>query len=321
MNFKKLLAAGVSCLVLMTGSASAETFPSRPIKLVVPFAPGGTLDGPARIIAEHMSRVLGQQVIVDNKPGAGGTIGAAAVAASPPDGYTLLLSSSSLLIANVLYKNPRFDTVKSYAHIAMLATLPSVVVVNAGSPWKDLKGLVAGMKAAPGKLTYGSPGGGTASHFAAEMLKQHLDVNVVHVPYKGAAPAVTDLLGGQIDMSVAGLSSVSQYIKTGRLRALAVTAKDRSALLSDVPTVSETYPGYEFDSWLGISAPAETPPSIVRQLYTAMAAAVNDPKTRARLSDGGVAPTLMNPEEFTRTVERELKQFGVVAKRANMKAD
>jgi tripartite-type tricarboxylate transporter receptor subunit TctC len=321
MNFKKLLAAGVSCLVLMTGSASAETFPSRPIKLVVPFAPGGTLDGPARIIAEHMSRVLGQQVIVDNKPGAGGTIGAAAVAASPPDGYTLLLSSSSLLIANVLYKNPRFDTVKSYAHIAMLATLPSVVVVNAGSPWKDLKGLVAGMKAAPGKLTYGSPGGGTASHFAAEMLKQHLDVNVVHVPYKGAAPAVTDLLGGQIDMSVAGLSSVSQYIKTGRLRALAVTAKDRSALLSDVPTVSETYPGYEFDSWLGISAPAETPPSIVRQLHTAMAAAVNDPKTRARLSDGGVAPTLMNPEEFTRTVERELKQFGVVAKRANMKAD
>ncbi|MES2184024.1 MAG: tripartite tricarboxylate transporter substrate-binding protein [Pseudomonadota bacterium] len=297
-------------------------YPQRPVRVVVPFPAGGTLDGPARTLTTAMARLGGQQFIIDNRAGAGGTVGAGEVARATPDGYTLLVSSSSVPISAVLYRNPPFDTLKSYRHIGMFAAFPTVFAINpAKHDFRTLAELLADARAHPGKLTYASPGVGTASHFAAEMLKSHTQADLLHVPYRGAAPALTDVLGGQVDVISAGLSTVAQHLRQGKLRALAVSTAQRSPLLPDVPAVAETAPGYEFLSWLGLSAPAATPAAVVARLADLMKTALAEPETRRQLLEGGIEPVFIEEKAFTQRIAREQEAFAAVVKQTNMQAE
>ncbi|MES2183423.1 MAG: tripartite tricarboxylate transporter substrate binding protein [Pseudomonadota bacterium] len=316
-------AALAALAALATPWATAQAaYPQRPVRVVVPFPAGGTLDGPARTLAAAMSRLGGQPFLIDNRSGAGGTVGAGEVARAVPDGYTLLVSSSSVPISAVLYRNPPFDTLKSYRHVGMFAAFPTVFAINpAKHDFRTLDDLLAFARAHPGKLSYASPGVGTASHFAAEMLKSHTHADLLHVPYRGAAPALTDVLGGQVDMISAGLSTVTQQIQQGKLRALAVSTARRSPLLPDVPAVAETAPGYEFLSWLGISAPAATPPAVVARLAELMKAALAEADTRRQLLEGGIEPVFIEEKAFTARMAREQEAFAAVVRQTNMQPE
>ncbi|WP_286505741.1 Bug family tripartite tricarboxylate transporter substrate binding protein [Variovorax davisae] len=307
---------------MATASAQPDPFPTRPVRVVVPFPAGGTLDGPARLLATSLSRVSGQQFIVDNKAGAGGTVGAGEVARAPADGYTLLISSSAVPISQVLYKSVPFDSVKSYREVAMFSDMPSVIAVNPQRvPVKTLAELIAYAKAHPAKLNYGSPGSGTGAHLAAEMFKDHVGVDILHVPYRGAAPAVTDALGGQIDMVIAGQSSVAQQIAAGKLRALAVTTTKRSAQLPDVPTVDEVVKGYESTTWIGLAAPAATPDAVMARLTTFVREAMDDPSLRKKLIEAGVTPILKEEKEAAEQIAREVVNYGALVRKANIHAE
>lgn len=302
--------------------AHAQQFPNHPVRMVVPFPAGGTLDGPARVLSAELSRVAGQQFLVDNKSGAGGTVGSGEVARAAPDGYTLLISSSATPISQVLYRSVPFDSVKSFRHIGIFAELPSVIAINPQRvPVKTLAELITYAKANPGKLSYGSPGAGTTAHLAAEMFKDHVGVSILHVPYRGAAPAVTDAIGGQIDMVVAGQSSVAQQIAAGKLRALAVTTAKRSPQLPDVPTVAEVASGYESTTWLGVAAPADTPDAVVARLTAMIRTAMQDPDVRKRMVDAGVTPILKEEKESTQQITNELTVYGDIVRKANIQAE
>ena len=284
-NFIKHTAA--TLLLLAAQGAWAQTWPTKPINMVVPFPPGGTTDVLARAIASRLSPVLGQPVVVESKPGAGATLGAAYVAKAAPDGYTLLIGAIHHTIATSIYKNLSYDFQKDLTPITMIAFVPNVLVVNVSTPVNSAQELVALSKQSPGKLAYGSAGNGTAQHLIGEQFQIETGTQLLHVPYKGSGPLVTDLLGGQITMSFDTVTPVLPHIKSGKLKALAVTSGKRSSALPDVPTMKESGIDIDIGTWFGVLAPVGTPPAILTTLSTELVKIIASPDFRQQMADIG----------------------------------
>lgn len=316
-----IAAAGLAAL---TAPAWADgKYPERPVTLVVPTATGGTTDFTARLIAEQLQRALGQPVIVDNKPGASGNIGNQFVAKARPDGYTLLVAYSGYQVANPhLYTRAGWDPIKDFAPVAMLTRAPQVVVTNAGVPAGTLAELVAYARAHPDKLNYASSGNGSIQHIAGELFKQRTGTAITHVPYRGAGPAVQDLLGGQVDLHITTPASVVSHIKAGKLRALAVSSHTRLSALPQVPTAVEAgLMGFTLDSWFALYAPAGTPAEIIQLLNTEVGKILSSPETRKKAEDAGTSIELMTPAQLGEFTRKELDDWGGVIRAAKITAD
>jgi tripartite-type tricarboxylate transporter receptor subunit TctC len=307
--------------LLFAASAPAQEYPERTVRLVVAYPAGGPADIAARIVAEQVSTRLPHGIIVDNRPGAGGVIGTEVVANAAPDGYTLLLSGNNIAIAQALAEAPRYDSVQSFTHIAQIAALPTGVFVSAASPHATFKDLVAYAKANPNKLTYASGGNGTPSHLAMEMLKRAAGIDVRHVPYKGTPPAVTDLLGGRVDMLVTSIAGPMEQVKAGRLKILAVSSPERLEQLPQVPTIAESVPGFSFETWLAISAPRNVPPAVVQKLAGEIERALKDPALIKRMNDAGLKASYLPPDKTTARMASEQKAFAQVVKDAQIRAE
>jgi len=318
MPLRRILLVGLA-LCLAT-SAWAQGYPDRPIRLIAPFPAGGLADVLARAVGDEMSKSLGQPVIVENRAGAGGNTGADAVAKAAPDGYTLLMSSAGILTANqFLYAKMPFDAETAFVPVSNVASMSMLVVVNPKVEAKTLKEFVAIAKAQPGKINFGSPGIGTTGHLGLAMLMHAAGVKITHVPYRGAAPAVTDLLAGQIDGVVDNPPTVIAHIQSGKLRPLAVAARERMALLPDVPTAAEQgVANYEASSWFGVAAPAGTPPAIVARLHQAIAAAVRTPAMQERFGKSGARLLGNSPQDFAAQIRAERASWGEIIKAANI---
>lgn len=307
--------------VLAATAASAQTYPDRPIRLIAPFPAGGLVDVLARAVGDEMSKSLRQPVIVENRAGAGGNTGADAVAKAAPDGYTLLMSSAGILTANPhLYAKMPFDAATAFVAVSNVAQMNMLVVVNPKVKAQNLKEFVALAKAQPGKFNFGSPGIGTTGHLGLAMLMHAAQVQITHVPYKGAAPAITDLIAGQIDGVVDNPPTVISHIQAGKLRPLAFAAKERLALLPDVPTAAEAgVANFEATSWFGVVAPAGTPPAIVARLHKAIAEAVRTPAMQTRFTKTGARLVGDTPEHFGAQIRAERQKWGEIIKAANIK--
>ena len=318
------LAAAAACLILTaaTANAQAQAYPSKPIRWIVPFPPGGSTDILARVVGQKLTESWGQQVIVENRGGAGGTLGAAEAARSPADGYTLLMGAIHHTIATSVYPKLPYDFQKDFAPITVVAIVPNVLVVNPSVPAKSTKELIAYAKANPGKLTYGSAGMGTAHHLIGELFNLRAGVEIVHVPYKGSAPAVADLIGGQVSMMYDTVASCLPHVKSGKLRPLAVATAKRSSALPDVPTIAESaLPGFEVTTWFGALAPAKTPPEIVAKLNAEMVKILAMPDVRKRLLEAGAEPVGNTPGEMAAQIKRETEEFGKIVKQAKITAE
>ncbi len=315
--------AGPSLLVLASGRAAAQgTFPSRPIRIVVPFTPGGGTDLVARTVAEGMARELGQPVIIDNKPGAGTVIGSDMVAKAPADGYTLLVTTSAHAINSSLVKGLPYSTEKSFADISLIARGPNMLVTHPDKPYRSVKDVIDAARANPGKLNYGSSGNGTAVHLAGELFKLMAKVDITHVPYRGAGPAYTDLLGGQIDLVFATAAGAGKFVESGKMRALAVTSQARSPSWPQVPTIAESgVPGYEAEVWYAVFASGGTPPEVVARLNTAVRRAIDSPLFRDRVASEGLIAAPTSPEELTRYVRAEESRWRKVVVAAKVTID
>lgn len=309
--------------ILAVATAQAQTYPDRPIRLIAPFPAGGLADVIARAVGDQMAKSLGQPVIVENRAGAGGNTGADAVAKSAPDGYTLLMSSAGILTANPhLYARMPFDAATAFVPVSNVAQMNMIVVVHPKVQAQNLKDFIALAKKEPGKLNFGSPGIGTTGHLGLAMLMHTAQIQITHVPYKGAAPAVTDLIAGQIDGVVDNPPTVISHIQGGKLRPLAYAAKQRLPLLPDVPTSAEAgLPNFLATSWFGIVAPAGTPPAIVAQLHKAIAEATRSPAMQERFAKTGAALVGDTPEQFAAQIRAEHKAWGDIIKAANIKAE
>ena len=303
--------------------ALAQAWPSKPIKWVVPFAPGGTTDILARTVGDKLGAALGQPVIVENRPGAGGGVGADFVAKSPPDGYTLVGGTISTHAINAsLYKSLPYDPVRDFVPITLIARLPNLLVVNPNVPAKNVAELVALMKANPGKYTFASSGNGTSQHLSGELFKSIAGVDMQHVPYKGSPPALQDVVGGQVTMTFDNITTALPLAKAGNLRALAVTTAQRSAVAPDVPTLAESgLAGYEIGSWQGVFAAAGTPPEIVRRLNTEIVRILKSPEIHDKLIALGAEPVGNSVDEFTAMVKSEVAKWGDVVKRSGARVD
>jgi len=295
-------------------AAQAQSYPDRPIRLVAPFPAGGLADVLARAVGDELSKSLGQPVIVENRTGAGGNVGADNVAKAAPDGYTLMMSSAGILTANqFLYATMPFDPEKDFTPVSNVADMPMMVVVNPNVPAKTLQELVALARANPGKLNFGSPGIGTTGHLGLALFMHAANIKLTHVPYRGAAPAITDLIAGQIDGVVDNPPTVLQHIEGGRLRPLAVAARQRMTWLPDLPTAAEAgVANYEASSWFGVVAPAATPPAIVARLHKAIAAALSQPAIRERFAKTCARLGGNSPQEFARQIKDDRKMWGDV---------
>jgi tripartite-type tricarboxylate transporter receptor subunit TctC len=315
----KFVAALFAALAI---SAQAQ-FPNKPITLVVPVAPGGILDTVARMLAADMGRQLGQSVIVDNKAGASGNIGATHVAKSAPDGYTLLVGYSMFHVGNPsMFRNLAWDPVRDFASVAMVAVSPHVVAVNPAVPVKTLRELVDLAKASPNALNYASPGSGSVPHVGMELFKQQTGIQVTHVPYKGAGPMMQDVIAGNVQMTVATPPSLLGYVQTGRVRALAVAAKQRHPLMPDVPTTGEAgYPSFELEAWVALFAPAGTPPEVIAKLTSVTQEALKAPAVVERARTTGMAIRYMTPAELDATVKTDLAYWSKVIRDAKIQAD
>ena len=312
-------AAGVAALPLLSRSAWAQTYPARPVHIIVAFAAGGPNDIFARLIGQWLSERLGQQFIVENRAGAGGTIGTEAAVNAPPDGYTLLLASPANTIGASLYKNLKYDFVRDIAPVAKIAAATGVMEVNPSVPAKSVPEFIAYAKANAGKINMASAGNGSFQQVSGELFKMMAHVDMIHVPYRGAGPALTDLLGGQVQIMFDTLPSSIEHIKAGELRALAVTAAMRSEALPDLPTVGEFLPGYEASTWWGIVAPRNTPAEIVEKLNREINAVIADPKMKARFGELGGVPAPMTPTEFGKLIAEETEKWARVVKFAGIK--
>lgn len=308
--------------MLVPIAALAQTYPAKPIRIIVPFAAGGAVDVVARVVGQRMSEQMGNPVIVEDKPGASANLGAEYVAKSAPDGYTLLLGANGLATNMTLFHHLGFDTEKDFAPIARVGYAPLVLVVEASSPIKSLKDLIAMAKAQPGALSYGSAGNGGAAHLASELLKHTAKIDVLHVPYKGGAPAMTDLMGGRISFMLNNPVEVLANIKSGRLRALAVASAKRIPMLPDVPTFAEAgLPGYTASVWWGLVAPVKTPKDIVTKLSSEAIKALDDPGVKEKLARLGAVVDPAGPEEFGRFLKEEIDKWAGVIKTAGIHAD
>ena len=314
----------VAALAVAGGAlAQAPSYPSKPIRLVVPFPPGGTTDILAREVAQKLTDAWGQSVVVDNRPGAGGNIGAELVAKAAPDGYTLLMGTvGTHAINSSLYAKLPYDHVKDFAPVILVADVPNVLVVNPALPVNSVAELIAYAKSNPGKLNFASSGNGTSIHLSGELLKTMAGVQMVHVPYKGSAPALTDLVGGQVQLMFDNLPSSLPQIKAGKLRAIAVTSATRAAALPDVPTVAEAgLPGFEATSWFGVLAPAGTPQAIVAKLNVEIARWLATPEAQERLRGQGANAAGGSPEDFAKHIAAETAKWAKVVKESGAKID
>ncbi|HEX2826340.1 MAG TPA: tripartite tricarboxylate transporter substrate binding protein [Burkholderiales bacterium] len=315
--------ASIVALGLCAGAPLAQAaYPDRPIRLVVPLAPGGTTDIVARLVAQRYTELLGQPVIVDNRPGAGGNIGNEVVARAAPDGYTLLMAAPPLVINPGLYRKIGYRAIEDYSPISLIATVPVVLAVNPALPAKSVKALIALAKASPGKYNYASSGVGGTPHLAGALFGSMAGVDLVHVPYKGSGPALSDLLGGQVHMQFSGLPPLVPFIKSGKLRALGVAGLKRTPAFPDLPTIAESgVPGYEATSWQGLSAPARLPGDIVSRLHSTLVKIVNAPDTRARFAELGAEAVGGTPAEFARFIKTEFDKWGPVIRQTGARAD
>ena len=296
--------------------------PARPLRLIVPFPPGGSTDILARAIGASLGPALGQVVVVENKAGAAGSVGAGEAARAEPDGNTLLMAHIGTLAVNpALYPHLPYDPLKSFVPVAWVARVPNVLVVSAASPIRTLADLVARAKAEPGRMSYSSGGNGSAAHIAFETLKLTAGFSMLHIPYRGTAPSITDLLGGQVQATFTGAPAVLPQVRAGRLRALAVSSPQRLPSLPDVPTVAETYPGFDADQWYGIVAPAGTPAAMVARLNLEVNKTLQDPTVVQRLAAEGAIPTPSSPQAFGELIAREIPRWAAVVKAAHMKPD
>jgi tripartite-type tricarboxylate transporter receptor subunit TctC len=310
------IAAAALCLSASWGNAQAQNYPSRAITLVIPFAPGGSTSIVGRGIADKMSELLGEKVVVDNRPGAGGTVGTKAVAKSDPDGYTLLLGyTGTLAIGPSLYKNVGYDPRKDFSPIGLIGNAPNSLVVNPSFPAKTVAELVAYAKANPGKVNFGSAGAGTASHITGEYFARSAGITLVHIPYKGTGPALTDLLGGHIPMAFAPIPASHPNVTAGKLRALAVTSTTRSGLLPDVPTMVEAgLPGFDASLYYGLAAPAGTPRPIIAKLNKALRDALASDEVKKQLGNDGTEITPGTPEDYADFIDKDEKKWSGLVK-------
>lgn len=319
------LSASCGALALwlaFTSAALAQAYPSRPIRLVVPQSPGGSTDQVARPLARQLGEMLGQPVVVDNRAGAGSVIGTDIVAKSEPDGYTLLAVAASFTISPSLYKQLPFDAARDFAPITLVSAFPNILVVQPNLSVSSVMELIGFLKANPGKLNYSSSGIGTGTHLSMELLKHLAGVDMVHVPYKGGAPSVTALLAGEVQVTLATISTALPHVKSGRLRALAVTSRQRVSALPDVPTLAESgVPGYEYSSWIGLLAPAKTPRAVIEKVGTEAARAARTPQMRGILALEGAEPVGSSPDEFASQIRAELARWQKLVAAAGIKAD
>ena len=311
-------AIGAAAIPALSSIARAENYPSRPVKIIVPVPPGGALDINARLMGQWLSDHMGQPFVIENRPGAGTNLGVEAVARAQPDGYTLLLIPQSVTTNATLYRHLSFDFIRDIVPIAMISSLPLVMLVNLNNPAKTVPEFIAWAKANPGKVNMASGGTGSASHIGGEFFKTMTGVNMLHVPYKGGAPAITDLMGGTIQVYFSPLPESIGVVKGGKVRALAVTTAKRVASLPDVPTIGESVPGFEISTWQGIGAPKNTPAEIVAALNKQINAGLADPKVKARILELGGEPAPISTAEFEKRVVDETARWAKVIRDAKI---
>jgi tripartite-type tricarboxylate transporter receptor subunit TctC len=315
------LAVGAAALTAVSRSAFAQAYPSRPVRIIVGFAAAGGTDIMARLIGQWLSERFGQQFVIENRPGAASNIGTEMVVNAPPDGYTLLVATFVNAVNATLYDKLNFNFIRDIAPVASIAREPFAIEVHPSVPVKTVPEFIGYAKANPGKINMASAGSGSGNHIAGELFKMMTGVNLVHVPYRGAGPALVDLLGGQVQVMFASMSSSIGYVRAGKLRALAVTIATRTPVLPDLPTVAEFVPGYEFSFWTGIGAPRNTPAEIVDKLNTEINAALVDPKIKARLAQWGASALPGSPVDFGKPIAKETEKWGKVVKFVGVKAD
>lgn len=319
---RRILALAAAVIALLPVMANAQTYPERPIKLVVPYAPGGSADIAARLIADEWAKALGSSLFIENRGGAGGNLGVDMVAKSTNDGYTIGLQTVSLAINPSLTKKMPYDTLKDLAPIGMVASSQHVLVVNNNLPAKNVKELLALLRAQPGKLTYGSAGAGSTFHMSAELFKAVAGVPIVHIPYRGGGPALTDTIAGQVDMSFPVLSAAQQHVQAGKLRALGVTGSKRSALMPTVPTIAEAgLPGYSFETWFMVFAPAGTPKPVIDKLNATLNQVLSSTTVKERMVREGFDPTPSTPAQARERLEKEMPQWAKLIKERGITAD
>ena len=317
---RKLLC--IAALALVAGAAQAQEWPTKPIRWVVPYPPGGGTDVIARIVQPRLSEALGQAIVIENRGGAGGAVGTAEAAKAPPDGYTFLFTLSSHTINPLLYKL-NYDVERDFAPVTLIVSVPQLIAANPGSPIKSMLDLVAEAKAQPGKLSFASVGNGTPSHIAGELLMLKTGIKLLHVPYKGGGPAVTDTIGGQVPVLFVTAPAAMSHVRAGKLRALAVTTLKRSSGAPDIPTVAEALriPDYEVDSWYAMFAPAKTPQIAISRMQKEIARVVHLPDVRDKLIEQVAEPVGSTPEHLDRVVKSELKKWAEVIQAANIKLE
>ena len=322
MRYLMLLVVAVSSSSLTAPAAEAQSYPSRPIRMIIPFPPGGSLDITMRVVAPKMTEVIGQNVIIDSRPGADGNIGTEIVARAPADGYTVLIHAVPLAVNPALRRKLPFDVRKDFVPVSLLTASPFVLVVNPSVPVKSVKDITALAKAHPGKLTYASAGNGSNLHMAAELFKVLTKTDMLHVIYKGGGPALVAVLSGETDLSYLNIAAIMGYAKSGRLRAIGITSEKRSPLMPDVPSIAESgVRGYEFTGWAAALVPAGTPRSVVDKLYEGFSKALDTPDARKRFAEQGAEIVASSPDDFAKFFRAELDKWARVVKETGIKAD